>query len=638
MTLSGGTVSGRGVVVGSLGNGVLTLGDNSALLLDVATRGAVILPTAAGASGTFNYGTGGPAPEFTAFAIQGGPNNVQGPVASVVNINHTGVAILPVLQRGLNVTKQGSGRTFLLGQSTYVGTTTISAGELLFTDAAPFSSIPGLTFGTVTVAAGASIGYMATRDVQLRFYNGLIIGGGPGSVLSTSVGFGPNTAAIIATPPALHPITALGPVTVNVYGIPGVTPAAGTNEYTLVQGNTNGFPPLATLGLVLNNSNFTIDSVSRLGVRIIGTVTRVTPITTAHWVGGFSRAPTLWAASDGSTASNWATTAGGAAQPLTPGPGATLTFAGPTPMMMLGANMSIGGLIVADAVNLNVEYDGFVLTLGSGGVTMNAGVPASALALDVTLGASQTWTNDSANPLTMNGLLRGTGVTWTKSGAGTVVLSGTGTHPYFGGTSVNQGTLLVSGALNGSVTTVTGAGSTLGGTGLTGPVTVGSGALVQGGDGATAAGTLSFGNGLSLLDGSIIRLTLGAAGAHSSLARVIGTWSFDSDQAFTLTPGAPVGFYNNVISGLGGTETGLSTISTWHTDLGAGFISTFTYDGAGGVDLNVSVIPEPGSAALLLLGLPLLGRRPRRSRGPDSRPTVRHACNRSAMAGGATHG
>ena len=124
-----------------------------------------------------------------------------------------------------------------------------------------------------------------------------------------------------------------------------------------------------------------------------------------------------------------------------------------------------------------------------------------------------------------------------------------------------------------------------------------------------------FSNNLTFADGARIELTLGAAGAHSSLVRSGGTWAFDSDQAFTfIFTNAAAGTYNNIISGLTGTEVGLATIGTW-TITNDGAVGTFSYDGAGGVDLNMSVIPEPstwGLLALTLAGLASFGRMARR--------------------------
>jgi hypothetical protein len=177
--------------------------------------------------------------------------------------------------------------------------------------------------------------------------------------------------------------------------------------------------------------------------------------------------------------------------------------------------------------------------------------------------------------------------------------------------NVNQGKLLVNGLSASSAFTVAGAGAILGGTGVVGGVTVNSDAILLGGDDAAASGALSSGGNVSFLDSSIIKLTLGSGGTHSSLARTGGTWSFDSDQTFTFTinPGATAGVYDNVITGLGGTESGLATIGSWLIDPATGATGSFAYDGAGGVDMTIDIIPEPGSAALLLVSIPLVGLR-----------------------------
>ncbi len=188
----------------------------------------------------------------------------------------------------------------------------------------------------------------------------------------------------------------------------------------------------------------------------------------------------------------------------------------------------------------------------------------------------------------------------TKAGAGTLALGGTST--YTGTTTVTAGTLLVSGLLTGSVTNVT--AGTLGGTGTVGTVTVSSGAFLQGGDGASASGALTSGGDVTLGDNSIVKLTLGASATHSSLTRTGGTWAFDSNQAFTFNFGASAVTYDNIINGLTGSEAGLASIGTWLVTNPEYAGSTFSYDGAGGVDLML--VPEPGSAAALFSGLTML--------------------------------
>jgi len=212
----------------------------------------------------------------------------------------------------------------------------------------------------------------------------------------------------------------------------------------------------------------------------------------------------------------------------------------------------------------------------------------TALAHDATLGAS------------LDGGLK-------KLGAGTLTLGGT--NSYTGTTVVSGGTLLVNGSLSGSTTTVS--SGILGGTGSVTGVTVNSGSSLLGGDGVTPADDLAVGGDLSLQDGSIVRLTLGATGAHSSLTRTAGTWSFDLDQKFLFTDaGATPGLYDNIISGLAANP---GTTGTW-TIGNPGWIGTFSYDGAGGVDLNLASVPEPRVALTLVAGVPFLfGRRRRRA-------------------------
>jgi autotransporter-associated beta strand protein len=209
----------------------------------------------------------------------------------------------------------------------------------------------------------------------------------------------------------------------------------------------------------------------------------------------------------------------------------------------------------------------------------------------------------------------GTGgvVAFAKTGSGTQTLSGNNT--YTGATSVTGGTLLVTGSIAASNATVSGA-ATLGGTGTVGAVTVSSGASLRGGLGDAPSGTLTSGGAVTFGDGSLIALSLGTSGAHSSLARAGGSWSFDLDQAFVFSDfGVAVGTYDDLISGLTGSETGLASIASW-TIQNEGFVGTFSYDGSGGVDLVLTAIPEPASLASLLGGFATLAilRRARRRR------------------------
>jgi len=190
-------------------------------------------------------------------------------------------------------------------------------------------------------------------------------------------------------------------------------------------------------------------------------------LTAAYWKGtattGLGK---IWAASDGSSDGNWASTAGGAAQALVPGSVADVIISATTPTVAptgttLGDNMSIKSLMIRDTVNgLGLNGDGSTLTLvGANGITMSNGVPDSLIGANVAMGVSQTWSNNSTvGTLSVTGVVSGA-FGLTKSGVGTLALSGANT--YSGITSNNAGTIVCGNAAALGTGTITFSGGTL---------------------------------------------------------------------------------------------------------------------------------------------------------------------------------
>ena len=139
----------------------------------------------------------------------------------------------------------------------------------------------------------------------------------------------------------------------------------------------------------------------------------------------------------------------------------------------LGQNISVRSLNFAAGATGAVTVGGAnTLTLGAGGITVQAGTGAHVISADVALGANQTWGNVSSNSLTVSGAISGAGnLTFTGSysiqvatgvGNGTTAQTGSGTgafvltgaNSYTGSTTISSGTLQIgTGGTTGSLST-----------------------------------------------------------------------------------------------------------------------------------------------------------------------------------------
>ncbi|WP_081722090.1 autotransporter-associated beta strand repeat-containing protein [Geminisphaera colitermitum] len=290
----------------------------------------------------------------------------------------------------------------------------------------------------------------------------------------------------------------------------------------------------------------------------------------------------------------------------------TVGASGTLPLYVLDANLA-GGLENDGVVGLNAGPDASTTVLTVGGITGSGEIRVGSAAstrkstLIVSLAAGE---KTFAGKIINGGT--GTTLTLEKNGAGTQILSGN-TNTYSGGTTIDKGSLLVantsgSGVGTGAVAVKNDA--TFGGTGIVAlaagnAITVESGGTLLGGDGASLTGVLTIANDVTLQTGSTIRLTFGAGGTHSSIARTGGTWNFANDQSIffdNINDGAQTGVvYTGIITGLAA-DPG---VSGW-TIANAGWTGIFSYaNGSVSVVLSTA-IPEPASIATLLAAAAVL--------------------------------
>jgi autotransporter-associated beta strand protein len=222
---------------------------------------------------------------------------------------------------------------------------------------------------------------------------------------------------------------------------------------------------------------------------------------------------------------------------------------------------------------------GGTLQINNGGITVNAGSGANTISAPVTLGAAQSWTNNSTNLLTLGtGAVNNGGFPLTVAGSGNMAISGaisgngslthfasgtltlSGNSTYTGNTTIRSGNLSVSTdanlgsgggiILNGGTLQTTGSSafsssraisvtgnstidaSNTAGTTLTGLVTGGS-ALTK-----TGSGSLTFSPGVGNTDTLFgFKLTSGQVNINSGVLNITGSGWQDATQGLWLTRG-----------------------------------------------------------------------------------------------------
>lgn len=264
---------------------------------------------------------------------------------------------------------------------------------------------------------------------------------------------------------------------------------------------------------------------------------------------------------------NWSNATSDIAWSDTTGTADTATFGGTAGTVTLGANLGALGLIFNTA-GYAVDTNGNTLAVGASGITANntTGTQAISGTGGITLGAAQTWTNNSSDSLTLGSLVTGSSNVLTLNGTGAFAFTGgftglgsgsifsSGTTENITGSSTLSGALFVRGNTTVSAGTFAGSNQYIV-VSQTGAFTVSGGSLTGGnfrvGDTAGDAASLTV-SGSGQIVGSK-QLEFSHAGGTVASSLNLDGGSFSTGFGFKMTGlgivnfnGGTLKFSNNV--------------------------------------------------------------------------------------------
>lgn len=576
---------------------------------DVATWGAASDGTSLG--GALSYGSTS-SPSWQGIDVQNATAAITISTAGT-NPLTLGAAGITLAAGGVNLTLSnsrtfdataaltiGAGRTLTLGGAAAANTTTFSPGTTTTLSGAGTVTLASVaTTGPHTISGGGDL----VVGAGVTLLNNLQAG-------SSSSGYTGNTTLNGGTIVISTSISSFGTGTLNLNsGAIGSGTATGrqypTNPVN-IGGNIQigGTAPLTTASMRFGGA-----------IDLGGAVRTITSLAT-----GVESGQGSGAILSGAIANGGITKAGSGILTLTNGAN---TFTGAVTVNAGSLAISKNALATAGAVNLAAS--GAQLFLGENGagahmVNNLSGVAGSQIRTDFTLSGTNTARLLSVNQ-TSDGVFAGTFVegsggrtiALTKTGAATLTLSAAAT--YTGTTTVDGGTLVVSGSTPAAGLVQVSATATLGGGGSAGNVTVADlGGLAPGhsGDNHLQLASLSLSNtsilfyDLSTPLADPFSTTPDPASDHVSIT---GLLTLDGSLRVNALPGFGAPAAGNrwlLMTASGGVADGTVEIDTAHSaPLPGGLGYTIDTDSSPGF-VYLTVVPEAGTAGLLLLGIATL--------------------------------
>jgi autotransporter-associated beta strand protein len=440
--------------------GVIVSGSGNSLLPRTVTAGALIT---LGSGGRFMAGqtVGG----VTSLSTTGGDDTYTRVTANGTLFNSATTSsnyslstsfpagtVPPIV---LPVTTAENGGAGLPGEPTYAGVLVSNGGNALLNRTV---TVPSSNFATIHLGQSISQSILLSSTGGDNQYTRVTIGntGSDANGISVNGGSGPifngpgvsDTRALSGTPNAPGLISGTVTLPTTSEGLPGESPISVPVNYSVAVFSGSGMWSAAGGGSWGVNANWN-DAASA----------------------GVHAAPGTWG-----VAGDTATFASG---------GGTVTLDGASPSVAsITFNSTTGSFTLASGSGGTLHLNGFVsaaLTDAGGSHTI-----AAPLAFD---SAANATVNNVSDTLTISGPISGVG-TLTKNGLGTLTVAGNGS--YTGGTTVQQGSLNVTGTLGGGGNVQIAAGANLSGSGVvTGNITGAAGSAI------VATGNLSLGDSTS---------------------------------------------------------------------------------------------------------------------------------------------